>query len=311
MAALPLVRRRLGRLLNIAAMPCNEWSSSGELLLDATVEQASLPAPKPAGMPALQALAAAIRELPWPLLWLDEAVLDAPRWQGLQQAFVQAGMAVAEHPRWQVGRVVIDHNWPAYKARWSRKHRQQMAQATRRLTQRGEVRLVVHARLAPDEVAATMRQCFETEDRSWKGAAGGSVLRTPGMAEFFIRQAQQAAQWGQLELAVLHCGGRPVAFSYGLSAKGVFHSLKTGYDPDFARLHPGQLLRYYLLEQLFADPARKALDFLGEMTESHAAWLPQCYTVGRLAVAMRGGLGRLAVWGYKNMWGAGMGSDRD
>jgi hypothetical protein len=324
-AALPLVRRRLGkrgtgsvcrdqpsvgarpegalhkrclspffRLLDAAGMPCNEWSASGELLLDASVEQA--------GMPALQTLATGIRELPWPLLWFDEAVLDAPRWQGLQQAFLHAGMSVAEHPRWQVGRVAIDHDWPAYKARWPRKHRQQMAQAARRLAQEGEVRLAVHSQLSPDDVASPMQQCFEIEDRSWKGAAGGSVLRTPGMAEFFLRQARQAAQWGQLDLAMLHCGDRPVAFSYGLSAKGVFHSLKTGYDPDFARQHPGQLMRYYLLEQLFADPTRKWLDFLGEMTESHAAWLPQCYTVGRLAVAPRGGLGRLAVWGYKNVW---------
>jgi CelD/BcsL family acetyltransferase involved in cellulose biosynthesis len=293
LAALPLVRRKVARMFDAAAMPCNEWSSSGDLLLDATTDNDA----------TLDALTAAIGELPWPLLWLDEAVLDAPRWQRFEQALVRAGMTVARHERWQVGRVEInDHNWPAYKGRWSRKHRQQMAQALRRLADRGEVRLAIGSQLAPDEVTAWMQRGFEVEDRSWKGAAGSSVLRSPGMAEFFIRQAQQAAQWGQLELALLHCGERPVAFSYGLIAKGVFHSMKIGYDPEFAAQHPGQLLRYHLLEQFFAEPDRKALDFQGPMTAAHAAWLPEVYAVGRLAVAPRSRWGRITVQAYKNVW---------
>jgi CelD/BcsL family acetyltransferase involved in cellulose biosynthesis len=292
-AALPLVRRKVARVFDAVAMPCNEWSSSGDLLLDATADDDA----------ALDALAAAIGELPWPLLWLDEAVLDASRWQRLQEALVRAGMTVATHRRWQVGRVELnDHDWPAYKGRWSRKHRQQMAQAARRLADRGEVRLSVGSQLAPDEVAAWMQRGFEVEDRSWKGAAGSSVLRSPGMAEFFVRQAQQAAQWGQLELAMLLCGDRPVAFSYGLTAKGVFHSMKVGYDPEFAQQHPGQLLRYHLLEQFFAQPERKALDFQGPMTAAHAAWLPELQSVGRLAVAPRSRWGRLAVQTYKHVW---------
>ena len=39
-AALPLVRRKIGRVLTVAAMPCNEWASCGELLWDASEGQA-------------------------------------------------------------------------------------------------------------------------------------------------------------------------------------------------------------------------------------------------------------------------------
>ncbi|MEN6452062.1 MAG: GNAT family N-acetyltransferase [Thermoguttaceae bacterium] len=332
-AALPLVRRRLGHVLTVAAMPCNEWSASGELLLDAGIA-ANVESPSPSqgitgvarseerrawwpcgtgpslrsGMchppqsPVLDILVAGIRELRCSLLWLDEAVLDSRRWGSLSHAFASAGMNVVEVPRWQVGRVAIDHDWENYKARWSRKHRQQMAHAARELAERGEVRLEVLGGPSPDDIATAMQQCFAVEERSWKGPAGGAVLRNPGLADFFIRQAQQAACWGQLELVTLRCGGRTIAFDYGLSAKGVFHSLKIGYDPAFSRQHPGQLLRYYLLERLFADPTRTGLDFLGSMTESHAAWLPQTYTVGRLVVATRGRLGHLAAWTYKNLW---------
>ena len=289
-AALPLVRRKIAGLFDAGTMPCNEWSASGDLLLD------------PFFPSVLDAMAGAIRDVPWPLLWLDEAVLEAPRWRALQAALLRAGTTLAKHPRWQVGRVEIDHDWPAYQARWSRKHRQKMAWSLRRLAAQGKMRLAVYSPSAPDEAAAMMRPCFEIEDRGWKGAAGTSVLRTSGMPEFFTRQAELAARWGQLELAMLHCGDRPVAFCYGLSAKGVFHSVKTSYDPEFARESPGQLLRYCLLEQLFADPERRAMDFQGEMTEAHAAWLPRCYTVGRLAVAPRGLAGRLAVRAYRDLW---------
>jgi CelD/BcsL family acetyltransferase involved in cellulose biosynthesis len=289
-AAMPLVRRRIAGVIEAGAMPCNEWSASGDLLLD------------PSEGRALDAMATAIRELPWPLLWLDEAMLDAPRWQALQEVFVREGMTVAKHPRWQVGRVEIDHDWPAYKANWSRKHRQKMAWSLRRLVARGKVRLTVRSQWSPDEVATAMQQCFEIEDHGWKGAAGTSMLRTPGMAEFFVRQAELAAQGDHLEVATLHCGGRPVAFCYGLSAKGVFHSVKTSYDPAYARQRPGQLLRYCLLERFFADPERKAMDFQGSMTEAHAAWLPQRYTLGRLAIAPRSFWGRLAVQAYRNLW---------
>ena len=78
--------------------------------------------------------------------------------------------------------------------------------------------------------------------------------------------------------------------------------MKVGYDPEFAAQHPGQLLRYHLLEQFFAEPDRKALDFQGPMTAAHAAWLPELYAVGRLAVAPRSGWGRLAVRAYKHVW---------
>jgi CelD/BcsL family acetyltransferase involved in cellulose biosynthesis len=101
---------------------------------------------------------------------------------------------------------------------------------------------------------------------------------------------------------MLHCGDRPVAFSYGLAAKSVFHSIKVGYDPEFGAQHPGQLLRYHLLERFFTEPGCKALDFQGPMTAAHAAWLPEPYTVGRLAVAPRSRWGRLAVQAYKNLW---------
>lgn len=289
-AALPMVRRKIGRLVNAGALPCNEWSSSGECLLDFSADVIRV----------MAVFLDALMDCNWPLLWLDETILETARWQAFMQVVADNGLKNVVHQRWQVGRVHIDGDWQACQARWSRKHRQHMAWSARQLAREGEVRLALHSQLSPHEAALRMQQALEIENLGWKGQSGGSVISVSGMSEFFIHQAQQLAAWGQLELAFLECDGRPIAFCYGQNAKGVFHSAKIGYDPRYARYSPGQLLRYFLLERFYTEPGRVAIDFLGPMTESHAHWRPETYTVARFAVALSR-LGRIALWAYERL----------
>ncbi len=290
-AALPLVRRKVGRVIDAGAMPTNEWSSSGDLLLDATARVDT----------ALDALVAAMVELPWQLFWLEEVAIDAPRWKAFQAAISRAAVTAHFQEQSQLGRIEIDHDWEAYQRSWSRKHRQQMARHARRLARQDDVQLRVLSELAPQEVEGWMRRGFEVEDRSWKGAAGTSVLQTPGMFTFFTRQAEQLARWGDLELAFLECGKRPIAFSYGLSAKGVYHSYKVGYDLEYAGYSPGQLLRYQLFRRFYGDPQRRAIDCMTP-GDAHGKWKPATYAVGRLVVASRRLLARAALHTYKCCW---------
>ena len=46
------------------------------------------------------------------------------------------------------------------------------------------------------ELRELMELCFALEDRSWKGAAGTSVLRVPGLREYYL---QEALRYHQLE----------------------------------------------------------------------------------------------------------------
>jgi CelD/BcsL family acetyltransferase involved in cellulose biosynthesis len=183
----------------------------------------------------------------------------------------------------------------------SRKYRQRIACCQRRLAVRGDVEFQLLSRLSPDEVERPLRQGFEVENLGWKRAAGTSVMSVPGMFDFFLRQARQLAAWGQLELALLHCGGRPIAFCYGVAGKGVFHSCKIGYDPAFADQSPGHLLHYHLLEHFRSDPERLAIDYMGPITEYHAHWHPGTYPVARLAVAPHRVLGRMGLWAYQRV----------
>ena len=289
LAALPLLGRRIARILPAGATVGNPWSTCADLLWDTA---------RTADAEIGDVLAEAMARLPWQLLWLDGAALDAPQWRAMQFALDRAGTTAVCRRRWLTGRLPIDQHWPACQERWSSRHRRNLARGLERLAAAGDATFEVADHLGAAGSRAPLREAFAVEDAGWKGAAGTSVLHTPGMFDFFLRQARQLAHWGQLALAVLRCDGRPVAFSYGLAAKGVFHSWKVGYDARYADCSPGQLLRYHLIEWLHADGRYEALDFCGPLNEAQARWRPDTYTVGRLIVAPRRWLRRWALRAY-------------
>jgi CelD/BcsL family acetyltransferase involved in cellulose biosynthesis len=319
-AALPLLRRKIARVFRGGTLPCNEWSSSGDLLMDSEMEERSgchahacrghegiaAPPAHPHDQRGhgtertIDALLAAFQELPISLLWLDEILPESNRWIALLHELKQRKLKTVVRPRWQAGRVEIGGDWRAYQATWSRKHRQNMARSIRQLSQFGTLELRLLSDFAPGEAVRWLRRGWEIEDLGWKGEAGTSVLKTPGIEAFFTAQAGLLAREKQLDLAFLETAGRPIAFIYGQTAKGVFHSAKIGYDPTYADYSPGQLLRYFLLERFHHESGRKALDFLGPLTDSHAAWQPKIYTVGRLASSLGQTVGEVAISAYQH-----------
>ncbi len=142
-----------------------------------------------------------------------------------------------------VDQVELDGDWPAYFAERSRNLRRHLRRVQSKTAAAGRLELQVLERLSPAAVARWLRTGLEIEDRGWKGAAGTSVLKTPGMFEFYLEQARRAASWGQLRLVFLELDGVPIAFEYGWLAKGVYFSPKVAYDEQYAAISPGQLLR--------------------------------------------------------------------
>jgi hypothetical protein len=291
-AALPLVSCRVGKLIPAGGLPTNPWSACGDLLLDPT---ADVPA-------VMEALLTAIGTLSWPLLWLDDAALGSPRWKALLDACEQADVATCCHERFQSGRVVIRGTWEDYRNRLPKNHRQGMQRALRRLAAAGSVHFEMQSRLAVDEVKPWLQEVFSLEDLGWKGEAGSSVLRTPDMFSFFVRQAEQLAAWGFLETATLRLDGRLLAFVYGYRAKDVYFAHKISYDPEFSAYSPGQLLFYHILERLHEEATVQSLDFMGPMNQSLSRWRPEMYSIGRMVFSARRGIGRAMMYAYQHGW---------
>jgi CelD/BcsL family acetyltransferase involved in cellulose biosynthesis len=291
-AALPLVSCRVGRVLLAGGMACNPWSPCGDLLCDAAAAEDDA---------AMDLLAAAATQLPWPLLWLNDATPEAPRWQSLIRACSRMGVSTCSHEQCRVGRLEIVGDWATYQKQLAKNHRQAMNRAVRRLADEGNLQFEM-PRLEPADAEPWLREAFAVEDLSWKGQSGTSVLRTPGMFEFFAAQARQLALWGQLETAALRLDGRMLAFMYGYRAKHVCFAHKIGYDPRFSAHSPGQLLFYHILERFHGDGQTRAIDFMGPMTQSISRWRPATYGMGRVVIAPRRLFGRAAMFAYQNVW---------
>jgi len=291
--ALPLVSCRVGRLIPAGGLPCNPWAPCGDLLCDAAAAENDA---------AMDLLAVAVAGLPWHLLWLNDATPEAPRWQALLRACNRVGISAHSHEQCRVGRIEIDQDWNAYQKQLAKNHRQAMNRAARRLADEGNLQFEMFSQIEPANVEPWLREAFEVENLSWKGQSGTSVLRTPGMFDFFAAQARQLVRWGQLETAALRLDGRMLAFMYGYRAKHVCFAHKIGYDPRFSAHSPGQLLFYRILEQFHGDGETRALDFMSPMTQSLSRWRPATYSVGRVVMAPRRLLGRAAMIAYKNVW---------
>jgi CelD/BcsL family acetyltransferase involved in cellulose biosynthesis len=293
--ALPLIGRRMAGLLQTGVLPCNAWPSGATLLWDVSATE---------DITLSDNVALGLAGLSWPVFLLEAAMPRRASWRALYRALTAAGMPYDLRTRWDVGRLPIEHDWHAAFGRLSRRHRQRITASLRKLSERGEVRFRLHADLAPDEVEPLLCRAWAIDNCGWKGAAGTSVLRTPGIAEFMLAQARWLAEEGRLVLAFLDCGERNIAFCYGVLGKGVFHSFKIGYDPAFALLSPGHLLQYHLQQALHADPGVTAIDFMGLLSEYHASWRPEPYPFARLAFAPRNSiLGRAALWGFQQVRG--------
>ncbi|HUY37143.1 MAG TPA: GNAT family N-acetyltransferase [Pirellulales bacterium] len=288
-AALPLVGRRVKRLLELGGVPSNPWCVCGDLLVD---PQADVPS-------ALDALAGAVNRLAWPLLWLAPIPLAAPRWQAFAAALTRAEMPFAAKVNYDIGEINIDGDWERYKDRWTGGHRRQMRKALDRACEDGPLEVKVYDRLASDQLDQALRRGFAIEHRSWKGPAGTSVLRAPGMFELYRRQARQLAEWGQLRLAFLEHAGREIAFEYGFRAKRTYFSAKVGYDPAFADYRPGQLLRLLLFQRFHDERDVTRVDFWGPLSQATSPWSDSVYPVGRMVVAPRRLAGRLSFQAFR------------
>lgn len=303
LAALPLVERRLGGLLRVGALPTNPWLTCGDLL-------AAAPVDSPETTAALDLLVAGMHRLvPWSLLWLNEAPLGLPHWRALTAALHRSGAAHDARLWAEVGKLTIDDDWAAYRASWSRRHRQRWMRQRRRLEALGPLRLRRVRPRTPEQLESALREAMTIEHRSWKGRRGSSVLSTPAMFGYFLAQCKPPAIEGRVEFAFLQVANEPVAFIFGLHGKGVFHSCKIGYEPQWADYSPGQVLRGLLLEEFFAERTAgsetdseqiAAIDFQGALTSAHRAWRPERYTVGRLAVSITP-LGRLMVKAVRSL----------
>src|ERR1019366_8293416 len=112
---------------------------------------------------------------------------------------------------------------------------------------------------------------FAVESASWKGKAGTALAVDALRGPFYRQYAAGACAKGTLRINFMRIGDKPVAMQIGVEIGDTSWLLKIGYDAEFARGAPGNLLFREVLRQA-ALRGLKSVMFLGVMESWKKRW---------------------------------------
>lgn len=147
-----------------------------------------------------------------------------------------------------------------YRAtRWKSALRRQIRRRFKRLSEQGTVTLRRIESTTPEGKAA-LRAFLALEAASWKGEMGTALACRPATRAFaeMALASPEAAPASVIEL--LELDGKPIAINVNLVAHGAGFSIKTAYDPAFARFSPGILLDSKAIDMICDEKTLDRLD---------------------------------------------------
>ncbi len=142
--------------------------------------------------------------------------------------------------------------------------------------------------------------CRRVAAASWQAsAARGTTLSSPSIQGFLRDVHQAAVACGAVDVCLLWCADRPIAFQYNYHWKGRLFGLRQGYDPDFARYSAGLVLMGMAVRDSF-ERGDRLLDLGTGSLDCKVPLATRIASVGRLTYyssgTLRAQLLRLGRW---------------
>ena len=278
LAALPLVETKKAKFISAGANPSNAWSMCGQLLIDMNENSEEI----------MEELIAAFRLLPFHILWLDYVRFDDAEWKLFREVLAKKGIMSHWKSRYSTGILVLDRPFDELSLRWKKK---EICNIRRRIKKFFDPERTVFRFSDQTEcVERLLPECFELENRGWKGQQGSIILKN--MEQFYLNQARYLCENGMLRIYSLHLDEKLVAFQYALFSKSSLFSQKISYDPACRQMAPSQSLRYMEIEQLSLEGRVTKMDFVGEMKDFHLCWNPQESINGQIVLPLSSFVGK-------------------
>ena len=184
-------------------------------------------------------------------------------------------------------------DFDAYEQTLSRNLRKNLRRRRRQLEAAGDVSFDVHdGREGLDE---RLEEAFRVEASGWKGLYGTAIASRDDTRRFYVDVARWAAARGWLRLSFLRLGGRPIACDYAIVHRGVWYTLKAGYDEAFSLFSPGSLLLREQLVHCF-EGGLSRMELLAPDDSFKRSWTDRCGERGWLRAFRRGSSAGLVDW---------------
>lgn len=214
-----------------------------------------------------------------------------PAFQGLASAAAARGLATCVVEYSGDVRVELGRTFEDVTARWSTGMAKEARRRLRRCARTSDV--AVERADDPERVPAILEECFALEARTWKGRCGTAMQSEARVRSFYEELARTMSRRGELALYLLRRSGRIVAFDFGVRGAGRLDSLKVAFDPDHARLAPGNLLTLHLLLRETQEDQVSSVH-LGRPAESKRRFMTSIEPLVSLRIFGRGARSRAA-----------------
>ncbi len=321
-AALPLLPQRRAGLLTCLMLPHNDWTTGAAPLIDRTwvlddIRRRDL----------ATVMARALMGVSHRAVFLDGLSHDKSFWRDVVAAVQEQGGYAQWEARSDIAVLPIEVFGDGMLGRLSKSTRKRLRRAEKELARRGTTALRVWTPSTWGEAEReALARALQIEHAKALRPGWTSIIGAD-LADFFERQAELATAHHEFLLAFLELETsdpiagtqlpdqaessvesfpssgptrRSIAFEYGWLAKGVYHSLKVGYDPAFQEYSPGHLLMGRLGRYLIERGDVTTVDCLCRAdTPLARTWRCHSYPTWRLWVCRPAWLGHTLAWGIK------------
>jgi len=128
----------------------------------------------------------------WSLIKFEDVAIESTRWQSFSRALKTKGHLIRESSACPIAVTDVLQDWSAYQASWSGNHRSAVKKGIKRLNELGDIEIERFHQHHVGDLNRVLTECFELENRTWKGEAGTSVLKSD-MLDYFMSSRTKSA----------------------------------------------------------------------------------------------------------------------
>jgi CelD/BcsL family acetyltransferase involved in cellulose biosynthesis len=198
------------------------------------------------------------RQREWDVVRFLRVPAESPLARSGPEVFARRGFRLRRVRIGQNAVLGTDGDWKAWTAAHKSLTRDTRLKQ-RRLEKLGRVEFTTHG--SREHLDDELTRFFEIEAAAWKGDAGSAIQCSEELLRFYSRLSERTADERWLALRFLEVDGRAIASQYWLAVGGTAYLIKLGYDPEYSRYSPGNLLLYDTLKGWFSDPEIDRVDW--------------------------------------------------
>lgn len=180
---------------------------------------------------------------------------DGATLRACKEAAEETGLRVVLRPHLLSPYVDLQYGWNEYQRSLHGHLLRNLRRGRRQLEEIGPLKVeIVSGGELLDE---RLDEAFQVEASGWKGRTHTAIQSRPHTHRFYRHMARWAAGHGVLRLYLLRLGNRVLAMCLTLQQHGNCYMLKGGYDEEFKRFSPGNLLTEALIQDCAARGIRR------------------------------------------------------